>query len=327
MTALSTRAKLVVATASAVLLGAVAAGYAAVAAEPAPAPTTAAGAAAVTLEPGPRLLTVTDRRVSSVSLSDPSGPRTVSTRECLRVYAAAGTGVCLGPETAWSYQLVVLDAALGATRTFAIPGLPNRARVSASGRMVSWTTFVGGDSYTSSGFSTRTGILDSRGGKPVMSLEHFAVTRDGRAYRSSDVNYWGVTFAADDNLFYATMSTGGKRYLVRGDFAARTVETVKENVECPSLSPDGRRIAFKEAIDADPAKGWRLSVLDLATMRVTATAETASVDDQPAWLDDATLAYTLRQSDGRPDVWAVPADATGAPRLLVPGAESPSPLI
>ncbi|WBB68623.1 hypothetical protein [Micromonospora sp. WMMD812] len=327
MTAMSNRAKLGVVTAAAVVLGAVAAGYA-VAAGPSssPSPAVAAGEGTVTLDPGPRLLAITDRHVSSVAAAEPSGPRTVSTRECLRVYAAAGTGVCLGPKTPWQYQLVVLDGALGATRAVDIPGLPNRARVSASGRMVSWTTFVGGDSYTTSGFSTRTGVLDTRGGTAVMSLEEFAVRRDGRPYRNADVNYWGVTFAVDDNLFYATMSTGGKRYLVRGDFAARTVETVKENVECPSLSPDGTRLAFKEAIDADPAKGWRLSVLDLATMRVTATAETASVDDQAAWLDGATLAYTLRQSDGRPDVWAVPADGSGKPRLLIPGAESPSPL-
>ena len=59
---------------------------------------------------------------------------------------------------------------------------------------------------------------------------------------------------------------------------------------------------------------------------MTPTAERASVDDQAAWLDAATLAYTLRQDDGRPDVWSVPADGSGAPRLLVPGAESPSPL-
>lgn len=222
--------------------------------------------------------------------------------------------------------MVVLDAALRETRTISVPGLPNRARVSASGRMVSWTTFVGGDSYTSSGFSTRTGILDTRSGATVASLEEFAITKDGRRYRHPDVNYWGVTFTADDNRFYATMSTGGKRYLVRGDVAARTVETMKENVECPSLSPDGTRLAFKEAVDADPVKGWRLSVLDLATMRVTATAETTSVDDQAAWLDGGTLAYTLRQDDGRPDVWSVPADGSGAPKLVIPGAESPSPL-
>ncbi|MET8119475.1 hypothetical protein [Micromonospora sp. NPDC005189] len=327
MTALSTRAKLGVVAASVVLLGSVAASYAAVAAEPVPTPPpAAAGDQAVTLAPGPRLLAITDRYVSSVTTADPTGPRTVSGLECLRVYAAAGTGVCLKPDSPWTYQVVVLDAALRQTRTLSVPGLPNRARVSASGRMVSWTTFVGGDSYTASGFSTRTGILDTATGATVDSLEEFAITRDGRSYRSPDANYWGVTFTADDNHFYATMSTGGKRYLVRGDVAARTVETMRENVECPSLSPDGTRIAFKEAIDADPAKGWRLSVLDLATMRVTATAETASVDDQAAWLDDATLAYTLRQDDGRPDVWSVPADGSGPPKLVIPGAESPSPL-
>ncbi|MDG4837764.1 hypothetical protein O7631_14685 [Micromonospora sp. WMMD967] len=326
MTAMSTRAKLGVVTASAVLLGGVAAGYVATAAETPPTPPPAPGDQAVTLTSGPRLLALTDRHVSTVATADPTGPRTVSGLECLRVYAAAGTGVCLKPETAWSYQMVVLDSALRETRTISVPGLPNRARVSASGRMVSWTTFVGGDSYTSSGFSTRTGILDTSSGATVASLEEFAITKDGRRYRHPDVNYWGVTFTADDNRFYATMSTGGRRYLVRGDVAARTVETVKENVECPSLSPDGTRLAFKEAVDADPAKGWRLSVLDLATMRVTATAETTSVDDQAAWLDGGTLAYTLRQDDGRPDVWSVPADGSGAPKLVIPGAESPSPL-
>ena len=61
------------------------------------------------------------------------------------------------------------------------------------------------------------------------------------------------------------MSTAGHRYLVAGDFAAHTVRTLRENVECPSLSPDGTRVAFKSAVDGDPAKGWRLSVLDLAT--------------------------------------------------------------
>ena len=213
MTAMSTRAKIGVVVASAVLLGSVAAGYVAMAAEPAP-PPPAAGDQAVTLTPGPRLLAITDRYVSTVATADPAGSRTVSGLECLRVYAAAGTGVCLKPETAWSYQMVVLDAALRETRAISVPGLPNRARVSASGRMVSWTTFVGGDSYTASGFSTRTGILDTTTGVTVASLEEFAITRDGRSYRHPDVNFWGVTFTADDNRFYATMSTGGRRYLV-----------------------------------------------------------------------------------------------------------------
>ncbi|UWZ59598.1 PD40 domain-containing protein [Dactylosporangium aurantiacum] len=314
--------------AAAVLLAGAAAGYTTLAADRAePAPAAAgAGAGTLTLSPGPRLLTVTDRHLASVSAADPAGPRVVSTVECVRAYAAAGTGICLRPQTAWAYEVVVLDADLRPRQAVAVPGLPNRARVSPSGHLVAWTVFVGGDSYTSSGFSTRTGIIDTRSGAVVQTLEDFTVVRDGRAYRNADVNFWGVTFAADDNRFYATMSTTGRRFLVRGDLAARTVETVTDNVECPSLSPDGTRIAFKRAVDADPTKGWRLSVLDLASLRVTATAEQASVDDQAAWLDGSTLAYTLRRDDGRPDVWAVPADGTGAPRLLVPDAESPATL-
>ncbi|WFE39377.1 hypothetical protein [Micromonospora sp. WMMD998] len=322
---MSTRTKVATLAASVVGLGMLAAGYAVVSARPAPTPAVAADRA-VTLHPGPRLLAVTDRHLATAALADLAGPRAVSDRECLRVYAAGGTGVCLAPTSPWSYQVVVLDAELRPTRRLDVPGLPNRARVSASGRMVSWTTFVGGDSYSGGGFSTRTGFLDARTGATVASLEEFAIRRDGRPYRNADVNFWGVTFAADDNAFYATMSSAGKRWLVRGDAAARTVETVRENVECPSLSPDGTRVAFKEAVDADPTRGWRLSVLDLRTMRVTATAEHASVDDQAAWLDGATLAYTLRGEDGQPDVWSVPADGSGAPRLLLAGAESPSPL-
>jgi hypothetical protein len=286
----------------------------------------APGPAVVTLDAAPVLLTVTDRHIATVSTMDPGGPRSVSSVECVRAYAAGGTGVCLQPATPWTYKMVVLDRNLAPVRSVDIPGLPNRARVSASGRLVAWTTFVGGDSYNSGGFSTRTGILDTRGGVLVPSLEEFTATRDGAPVRSVDRNFWGVTFAADDNTFYATMSTGGHRYLMKGDFGARTLRTVADNVECPSLSPDGTRIAFKHAVDGDPTRGWRLSVLDLGSSAVTPLAETASVDDQPAWLDTATIGYTVRQADGRPDVWSVPADGTGEPRLLVPGAESPAAL-
>ncbi|MFI6760780.1 TolB family protein [Micromonospora sp. NPDC050417] len=329
MNGLTSRGRVVVAAVSAVLLAGVAVGYIRFAAgrdDADQAVRASAHGERLTLTPGPRLLTVTDRHLAVVAAADPSGARSISDVECVRAYAAAGTGVCLRPDSQWAYRLVVLDERLAETRSIPIPGLPNRARVSASGRMVAWTTFVGGDSYNSGGFSTRTGILDTRAGTLVNSLEEFAVVREGQPYRSVDANFWGVTFAGDDNLFYATMSTGGQRYLVQGDFAARIVRTLTGNVECPSLSPDGTRIAFKQAIGGDPTKGWRLSVLDLATMATRPLAETNSVDDQAAWLDDATVAYTLRQADGRPDIWSVPADGSGSPRLLVPEAESPATL-
>jgi Tol biopolymer transport system component len=122
------------------------------------------------------------------------------------------------------------------------------------------------------------------------------------------------------------MSTAGHRYLVAGDVAAATVRTLADNVECPSLSPDGTRIAFKEAIGGNPLKGWRLSVLDLATRARRPLAETRSVDDQAAWFDNHTVMYALRRTTKASDVWSVPADGTGHAALLIADAESPSAL-
>lgn len=286
----------------------------------------------VSLAPGPRLLfrstADADRgHVATVSAADPGGARTVSPLSCSRVYAAGGTGLCLRPDgDLTTYQLVVLDAGLTSKREIPLVGLPNRARVSASGRMLAWTVFVTGDSYNGGMFSTRAGILDSATGDLAGTLEDYAVTLAGKPYQAADLNFWGVTFTRDDRHFYATMSTAGHRYLVAGDFAAHTVRTLRENVECPSLSPDQKRVAFKSAVDGDPARGWRLSVLDLATSEVTPLAETRSVDDQPAWLDDRTIGYGVPRGPGHADVWSVPADGSGAPRLLIPEAESPAAL-
>jgi hypothetical protein len=289
-------------------------------------------AGAVTLAAGPRLIarsTADDSRghLVSVSATDPTGQRAVSPLSCARVYASGGTGLCLRQDgDLTTYQLAVLGSDLAVHKEIPLVGLPNRARVSASGRMAAWTVFVTGDSYNGGQFSTRVGILDTVGGELAATLEDYAITLDGKPYQAADENFWGVTFAADDNTFYATMSTAGKRYLVQGDFAKSTVRTVRENVECPSLSPDGTRIAYKSAVDADPTKGWRLSVLDLASGQVTPLAETRSVDDQPAWLDGSNVAYALQRGRDHADVWSVPANGTGAAHLLIPDAESPAAL-
>ncbi|MGW0592536.1 hypothetical protein [Streptosporangium sp. NPDC002607] len=254
------------------------------------------------------------------------GRRDVLALACVRAYAAGGTGVCLREEVdaPGSYETVLFDRRLRQTWSSPFAGVPSRARVSASGRMVSWTVFVQGDSYNDAGaFSTRSGILDTRTGDVAGTLETFAVTRDGRPYEAADVNFWGVTFAADDNRFYATMSTGGRTYLVEGDFAARRVRTLRQNVECPSLSPDGTRLAFKKP---QPDGTWRPAVLELATMSEIPLAETRAVDDQPAWLDDRTVMYGVTRDARHSDVWAVPADGGGHAHLLVPDAESPAPL-
>ena len=314
----------------AVLLAAIAVGYGAF--TMAREHTAGAAAASLSLAPGPRILfrsTAPDSngRLAMVAKDDPGGPRSVSALSCLRVYAAGSTGTCLRQDGALStFQIAILDTNLNVEKAIPLVGVPNRTRVSGDGRLVAWTVFVAGDSYNNGRFSTRAGLIDLTSEDMVDSLEFLSVTLDGHPYTAADLNFWGITFAADDNHFYATMSTAGHRYLIEGDIEEKTVRTIAQNVECPSLSADGRRIAFKSAIDGDPAKGWRLSVLDLASGTRIPLAETRSVDDQPAWLDPKTIAYAVPRGTGDSDIWSVPADGSGNPRLLIPHAESPAAL-
>ncbi|MEW2081914.1 TolB-like translocation protein [Streptomyces sp. NPDC005283] len=264
--------------------------------------------------------------ISSVPLTGPAGPRTAAPGNCLRFHAAAGTGICLRATGGVipGHEAVLLDTRLRPVRTFPAPGMPTRARVSPSGRLAAWTVFVSGDSYAGGAFSTRTAIYDTRTGTLHADLESFTVIRDGRRHRAADHNFWGVTFAADDNRFYATLATGGRTHLVEGDLARRTLRTVRENVECPSLSPDGTRIAFKKRVPGAPAATpWRLHVLDLRTGRETALAERRSVDDQPLWLTGDTLLYALPGDFGA-DLWSIPADGGGTPRMTVKSGTSPA---
>jgi Tol biopolymer transport system component len=90
------------------------------------------------------------------------------------------------------------------------------------------------------------------------------------------------------------------------------------------LSPDGTRLVYKKRLTD---LTWRLEIYNLADKRRVRLAEPGNVDDQGAWLDDRTVAYAkIDPSSGRPDVYSVPADGTGAPKLLAEGAESPSAL-
>lgn len=268
--------------------------------------------------------------VASVPSTEPESGRTASDLKCARFYAAAGTGVCLQSDTGVLKQnnrALLLDADLRTRHTYSLAGTPSRARVSPSGRFVAWTVFVSGESYASAFFSTRTSILDTRTMKLIPSLETFSIELDGRSYKAADVNFWGVTFATDDDTFYATLNTDNKTYLVRGSISRQTVTTLIENVECPSLSPDGTRVAFKKRV-LSRTDLWREYVLDLRTLKETSLAERHSVDDQATWLDDETVAYALPAEGevGTSDLWSVPANGTGTPRLLIAGASSPAPL-
>lgn len=243
-----------------------------------------------------------------------------SSLACERVYFAHGHGICLGiAPSGVDYTATFFNSKMESLKTVPLTGLPSRARVSSDGRYGAMTVFVTGDSYLSSptAFSTRTTIVDMDNDEQVGQLERYTVSKDGKPFDAVDFNFWGVTFdPRDSNRFYATLGTGGVHYLVEGNIRDETMRTLRQGVECPSLSPDGKQIAYKSRIGKEAR--WRLRVLDLATLADHAVAEDRSIDDQVEWLDNDTLAYSDEHN-----VYTVPADGSGEAELLVEDATSP----
>jgi hypothetical protein len=264
-------------------------------------------------------------KVAAVPLADPDSRPAITDTDCDRVYAIRGEGICLFADRGLltTYSARLLDATLSPTRELRIAGIPSRARVSPDGRLAAATTFVSGHSYSQTGFSTATTLYDTATGRSLGNLEEFAVLKDGKRFRSADVNMWGVTFTRDGSRFYATLSSKGRTHLVEGDVGNRELRLLADDVECPSLSPDETRVAYKKRVGG-PGE-WRLHVRDLGTGADRSLTEERSVDDQVEWLDGDQVLYGLpRAATAETDVWVVPASGTGHPRLLVPYAWSPA---
>jgi hypothetical protein len=262
--------------------------------------------------------------------------REATSISCERVHAAAGTVACLSYDRSLPgmSRLDLMDFALRMRFQNAVqPGsVISRARVSADGRYASTTVFVSGHNYVVPGFSTATQIWDTRTGRLAVALAHLVLMHQGKVMSytpQTRLNYWGVTFdPLNVDRYFVTVSIAGRAYLAEGYISKGTVHTVRADVECPSFSPDGGRIAFKKR--RPRGDGWDPAVLDLDSGKESVFVAAKGVDDQIEWLDDDTIVYEATETimgGAKTDLMVRNVRAAGTPeRLWLPNAASPAVL-
>ena len=248
---------------------------------------------------------------------------------CMRADFRGGRGICLHVNLhtfSNPNEALLFDQHFHVHHVVPLDGVLSRARVSPDGKWGAVTVFTVGESYASGVMSTKTTLIDMHTGTVVLNLEDMVVRNKGVPFKEQDFNFWGVTFTKDSRSFYATLATGGKIYLIKGIIASRDADIVGEGVECPSLSPDNTRIAFKKR-SPDGRATWHLAVLNLKTMRETVLPEPASIDQQVQWYDNNHVLYSLPEKIlGKPIVtyaWIIAADGKSPPQKFFPNADSP----
>jgi hypothetical protein len=255
-------------------------------------------------------------------------PHFIESLSCEAAYVAGGRGICLSANRGLftTYAAKLFDAKTFKIITeFPLKGVPSRCRMSSDGKVAALTVFISGHGYESVSFTTQTLLIEVDSGRITADLEDFSISRDGQPFSSKDFNFWGVTFTPDTRHFYATLSTNHQHFLIKGDIANRSGVVIHENVECPSLSPDASRIAYKKRLSTGGRVYWQLHILDLTTNQEKSLGEKRSVDDQLEWLDNDHVLYSLPESSSAiTNIWVAAADGATAPKLFLKKAYSPS---
>lgn len=243
---------------------------------------------------------------------------------CNRVHANKNHGICLQQKQGLTMTTDVLVFEIeGNTRLIgSTDGIPNRARMSPDGKYAAYTSFVTGDSYNDAGFSTRSYIVDIEKNVIGDNLERYTLIHNNKHIDPIDKNYWGITFFNDSNSFLVTVMYSGVPYLAKGTLDEKKIEIITDRIECPSLSPDNKKIVFKERISKTE---WRIIVMVLSNLTRISTSELENVDDQVEWYDNDNLVYSkINYETQKINLMKASANGDGKPELLIEHGMSPS---
>jgi hypothetical protein len=257
------------------------------------------------------------------------GSRTLLNRDCVRVHIAADHGVCLSDDGLGAFQTTFFEAANPAVSIKSYSSaLPSRARISPGGTFSSVTAFITGVSYADVGAETTTLVtidkIDSN--DRLRGANGLAVDASEERYQRFDATYWGLSFV-DENEFYITGFYGDAPEIMRGTIDSMTIEPTGWIGSCPSISPDGQTLVFKEQ---RPDGGYDLAAVNVATQEKWLLGESRSVDDQVEWLDNDTILYALHPEGSddnvQPefDIWMLDIAPGSTPELFLPNADSPA---
>lgn len=269
-----------------------------------------------------------------VTVLRPDGARLLLNRRCLRLAAAATTGICLdaaGPTLPDDYTVTFFDPttpdlAVGDEQLAVFPG---RAAVSPDGSLVSTSTWVIDVGYRPLNERRTAASIDIVGDDlgPI-PLESWTTLPTSEVHSDPQARFWTVTFGPDNDTFWVAGLFGGAPEILRGTVSERFLEPIGLPGSEPSISPDGDTLVF---VGLDGT----LMAHDLNSGETRSLQEPGPIEDQVVFVDDDTVLYAKADGSRPADevrveqnsadtftVWSLSLVGDSAPQVFAEGADA-----